>query len=126
MIVVDTSAIVASLVGRPSIPALTARLMEAGSLHAPHLLDIEFAAALRGLVLGGVITADRATDAITDFRRLPVSRYSAEPLLSEIWQLRHNLTAYDANFVALAHVLRCPLVTCDSKIADVAVQVDRY
>lgn len=127
MIVVDTSAIVNALVARPAPERLVDRLADAGSLHAPHLLDVEVTAALRGLVLGGRLAADRASDALTDYLRLPIVRYSVEPLLPQVWALRDRLTAYDATFVALAQALGRPLVTCDRKVPALpGLQVEEY
>jgi predicted nucleic acid-binding protein len=65
---------------------------------------------------GRVISDDRATDALRDLRELALVRYPAFGLIDRIWQLRPNLTAYDATFVALAEILECPLITCDAKI----------
>ena len=117
MIVLDTSAVVEVLVNPERPPPLVERLAGAGSLHAPHLLDTEVVAALRRLALGGVISEDRATDALRDFSRLAMTRYPAAPMLLEIWDLRSRMTAYDATFLALAEALRCPLVTCDARMA---------
>jgi predicted nucleic acid-binding protein len=117
VIVVDTSAVVDVLVPAAGRTALTARLEEAGSLHAPHLLDTEFAAALRRLVLRDEISPGRADDALRAFERLTITRYPARHLLPAIWAYRDLLTAYDATFVALARALDCPLVTCDRALA---------
>lgn len=126
MIVVDTSAVVNVLVARPVPAELVDRLTDAGSLHAPHLLDVEVVAALRGLVLGRKLAAGRATDALTDFGRLPIIRYPAGPHLPRMWQLRSGLTAYDAAFVALAEALGCPLVTCDRKLRAPGVVIETH
>lgn len=120
MLVVDASAVVAALVGRPAPDRLLARLAEDGDLHAPHLLDIEFLHALRRLNLEGRLSEDRAIDARTDFDGLAIIRYPHVHLADLIWHLRHNLTAYDAAYVALAEVLNAPLVTCDRALADPA------
>jgi predicted nucleic acid-binding protein len=113
VIVIDTSAVVDALVGRDRSAELVARMSGEGSLHAPHLLDTEFVAALRGLANRRAISADRAADALLDFDRLRITRYAAQPLVTAIWELRGRVTAYDATFVALAATLECPLVTCD-------------
>ena len=63
------------------------------------------------------MSEDRAADARTDFRDLALVRYPHEELADRIWDLRHNLTAYDAAFVALAEALDAPLLTCDGKLA---------
>lgn len=116
MIAVDSSAVIAALVGSDAEPALIARLGEA-ELHAPHLLDAEVLHALRGLVRGRQLTLDRANDARLDFASLTVLRYPLEPLAARAWELRDNLTVYDAMFVALAEQLDAPLVTCDARLA---------
>ena len=117
MLVVDTSAVVAALVARPPNQALVDRLRVDGDLHAPHLLDVELLHALRRLVLAGQLSEDRAADVRTDFADLTVVRYGHTALADRVWELRHNLTAYDATFVALAEALDAPLVTCDARLA---------
>lgn len=116
VIVVDTSAVIAALAGLPRLPTLVARLGEDGDLHAPHLLDIEVIHALRWLSLGGGLTEDQAADVRADFADLSIARYPHRPLSDRIWELRHNLTAYDAAFVALSEALGAPLVTCDARL----------
>ncbi len=117
MIVVDTSAVVAALVGRPAPGGLIVRLSTAGELHAPHLLDVEFLHALRRLVLTGEISAPRADAARRDAADLTIIRYPHHPLLDRMWGLRHDVTPYDASFLALAEALDAPLVTCDRHLA---------
>jgi predicted nucleic acid-binding protein len=65
----------------------------------------------------GQISAERAHDARADFAELTLVRYPHEPLGDRVWDLRENLTAYDATFVALAEALDVPLVTCDARLA---------
>jgi len=117
LIVVDTSAIIAALVGDPADPALVQRLASDGDLHAPHLLDIEVLDVLRRLVAARKVSADRAADVRSDLDDLTIVRYPHFPLAERIWELRDNLTAYDAAFVALSEVLEVPLVTCDAALA---------
>jgi predicted nucleic acid-binding protein len=117
VLVVDTSAVVAALIARPPNQALVDRLRADGDLHAPHLLDVELIHALRRLVLAGQLDETRAADARTDFADLAIVRYGHAPLADRTWQLRNNLTAYDATFVALAEALDVPLVTCDARLA---------
>jgi predicted nucleic acid-binding protein len=117
VLVVDTSAVVGALVAHPPNQALVDRLRADGDLHAPHLLDVEVLHALRRLVLGGQLTEDRAVDVRADFADLTVVRYGHAPLADRTWELRNNLTAYDATFVALAEALHVPLVTCDARLA---------
>jgi len=117
VLVVDTSAVVAALVGRPPDRRLTDRLGADGDLHVPHLLDVELLHALRRLVRTGQLSEERAADARADFAELAVVRYGQQPLADRAWELRDNLTAYDATFVALAEALAVPLVTCDARLA---------
>jgi predicted nucleic acid-binding protein len=120
VLVIDTSAVLEALAARESDPALVQRLADDGDLHGPHLIDTEVLHALRGLVMGGAISAERAADARTDFAELALVRYPHQPLGDRVWELRHNLTAYDATFVALAEALGAPLVTCDARLASAA------
>jgi predicted nucleic acid-binding protein len=117
VLVVDTSAVLNALVAEDPSSELLERLAADRDLHAPHLIDIEFLHALRRLCLTGDLSEDRAGDARTDFRDLALIRYPHEELADRIWELRHNLTAYDAAFVALAEALEAPLVTGDGKLA---------
>jgi predicted nucleic acid-binding protein len=87
------------------------------SLHAPHLVDLEAAQILRRYVRLKTITKDRGQAALDDFLSFDLERYPHEPMLSRIWDLRNNLTAYDASYVALAEVLDAPLLTCDERLA---------
>jgi predicted nucleic acid-binding protein len=118
VLVVDTSAILAALIGRPGSPALVEALMSDGDLHAPHLIDVEVIHALRQLVMRGDISEERAQDCRTDFADLVITRYPHQRLSDRMWELRHNLTAYDAAFVALSEALSMPLVTCDARLAE--------
>lgn len=116
MIVVDASALVDALAAEQPYPELRERL-SAGRLHAPHLVDVEVANALRRLAAVGELSVARAADARADFAELIIVRYPHLPLLERIWELRGSLTAYDAAYVALAEMLDAPLVTCDARIA---------
>jgi predicted nucleic acid-binding protein len=87
------------------------------SLHAPHLLDLEVAQVLRRLVREGAVSAQRADQAIEDLLDLRIARYPHSVLLPRIWQLRHNLSAYDAAYVVLAEKLGAPLLTRDGRLA---------
>jgi predicted nucleic acid-binding protein len=123
MIVLDTSAAVACLVGTDSDPRLQHRVGTAGTLHAPHLIDSEFIASLRSLLLRGELGEDRAHDSLLDFARMRIVRYPLAGLLDRIWARRHTMSAYDAGFVTLAEALTCPLVTCDARLARSAPEV---
>ncbi len=117
MIVVDASAVVEYLVREPRNDALVERVVGDRS-HAPHLLDVEVAHALRGFVLRGELTAIRASEALSDAAELTIERYPHVLLLRRAWELRDSLSTYDAVYVALAELLQAPLVTCDSRVAN--------
>lgn len=117
MIVLDTSALLAALIGRPPKPRLLSRLSGDGDLHAPHLIDVEALHALRRLVLTGVLSEEGAAEARADFASLTITRYPLGAMADGVWALRENLTAYDAAFVVLSEALAVPLLTCDQRLA---------
>jgi len=93
------------------------QLIESADIVAiPHLCSVETASVLRSLVRGGKVEAGRAGGLLADMATLPVVRYAHEPLLARIWELRDNLTAYDAAYVALAGAAEATLVTCDARL----------
>lgn len=116
MIAVDTSAALSALFPDPP-GGLAERLGGADELVAPHLIDVEFLHVLRRWVHRSVLSADRASEIRREFAELAITRYEHETLADAIWDLRDNLTAYDAAFVALAETLSVPLITCDSSLA---------
>ncbi len=116
MLVVDTSAVLDALIGRPVDAKLVARL-GGQELHAPHLIDVEVVHSLRRLVAALDLSEDTAADARADFADLTIVRYPHQPLSDRMWELRHYLTAYDAAFVALSEALSVPLITCDHRLA---------
>jgi predicted nucleic acid-binding protein len=117
VLVVDAS-IVVDLLGRFSPEPLEQLLFAPGVvLAAPALLDIEVLQALRRLNSLGAIPASRSNQLIQSLRALRIRRFVHEPLLDTIWQLRQNLTAYDATYVALARKLGAQLVTRDLRLA---------
>lgn len=87
------------------------------TLHAPHLIDLEVAQVLRRYLRLGKLDPARAQSAIEHLRLFDLSRYPHDPLLPRIWQLRRNLTAYDASYVVLAEALGTRVLTCDSHLA---------
>jgi predicted nucleic acid-binding protein len=119
--VVDSSVILELLLATPAAASLAERLFADGErLHAPHLLDLEVAQVLRRYFLSGRLEADRASTALEVLSGFPLTRYPHDVLLPRIWQLRHNLTACDAAYVALAEALAAPLVTRDRALASSA------
>lgn len=118
MIVVDASALLEVLLQTPAAEPIAERLFDPEeTLHAPHLLDVEVAQILRRYVLLGEIDPDRGREALTDLADLSVERYPNDPLLPRIWELRDNVTAYDATYLALSEALGAPLLTCDARLA---------
>lgn len=118
MIVVDASAALEVLLSTAAATRVGERLFAAGeTLHAPHLIDLEVAQVLRRYAVAGELGHDRAQQALDDFLDLPIIRYPHNVFLPRIWELRHNVTAYDAAYIALAEVLPAPLVTRDASLA---------
>jgi len=103
----------------PGAESIEARVFRRGeTMHTPALLDVEVAQVLRRYVSRGEVAPARARAALDLLLGFPMERYTHEPLLSRIWDLRKNLTAYDAAYVALAEGLRATLVTCDVRLAN--------
>jgi len=116
-VVVDASAIVAALVdsGQDGEWATTELLRE--DLAAPHLMPVEAANILRRAVIAGDLSVDVATLAHDDLARLRVELFPYEPHAGRVWELRDNLTAYDAWYVAVAEALDAPMITLDRRVA---------
>ena len=114
----DASAILEVLLQTPAARRVSRVLFAASqTLHAPHLIDLEIAQVLRRYVRSAILSADRGAEALSDFLDLPLTRYPHFVLLSRVWQLRHNLTAYDVAYLALAEALDAPLITRDRALA---------
>jgi predicted nucleic acid-binding protein len=121
MIVVDASVVIELLLGTAAGRAVEHRLFDPrASLHAPHVVDVEVAHVLRRYEAAGDLAPARAAEAVDDLRDLPISRHEHAMLLPRMWQLRRNLTAYDAAYVALAEALDATLLTRDRKLARAA------
>ncbi len=115
MIVLDASAAVSALLNAGD--ARTALADEA--VHVPHLIDSEVAQALRRQVLRRSLGADDGWAALDTWRRLGVVRHPAGGLLDRVWELRDNVSAYDASYLALAEALGCTLLTADARLSRV-------
>ncbi|MGC1576362.1 MAG: type II toxin-antitoxin system VapC family toxin [Beijerinckiaceae bacterium] len=121
MIVVDASAMLEVLLRTPAAKAVEKWLFDPRqTLHAPHLLDIEVAQVIRRYSANGEIDSERGRASLADLADFPLHRYPHDFLLPRIWDLRNNLTAYDAAYVALAEVLDAPLLTRDRRLAAAA------
>lgn len=118
MIVTDASIVVAALLSAGGAGARAReRLRLDPDLHVPHVLDVEVAAALRRRVRLGQTGVEEATEALGDLADLAAVRWDHEPLIPRVWELRDNITAYDAVYVVLAEMLDAVLITCDARLA---------
>ena len=117
MIVVDASAMTELLLQTSLGERVERRLLEGEDLHAPHLLDVEVASALRRLVRTREVSVERAEEAIEDLQLLRLARHGHDDLLPRAWELRENVTVYDGVYIALAEALDATLVTCDRPLA---------
>ncbi len=121
MIVVDASALLAVLLRVFDASAAEERLLDPHeTLHTPHLIDVEVAQVIRRYAARGEIRDEQASTAFDILAAFPLRRYPHGLLLPRVWQLRNNLTAYDAIYVALAEVLEAPLLTRDRRLAAAA------
>jgi predicted nucleic acid-binding protein len=118
VIVVDASAVVELLLqtatGRRVARRIAARSQ---GLHAPHLVDVEVLQVLRRWEARGVLPSGRAAEAVADLVQLDLRRHPHDILSLRIWELRANVTAYDAAYLALAEALRAPLLTTDERLS---------
>ncbi|MDZ7675311.1 MAG: type II toxin-antitoxin system VapC family toxin [Acidimicrobiales bacterium] len=118
MIVVDASVLANALADdRSDGGVVRARLTSGDDLAAPDLVDVETVAVLRKRWMAGDLSKSRFSVAIDDLEDLDLVRYPALPLMRRAFELRDNVTAYDAVYVALAERLDCPLVTADERLA---------
>jgi len=117
MIVLDASVVVELMTNGTLADSIREALYgRDDSFIVPHLIDIEVMSALRRLVAGRRIAADRGEEFLTSLATLPVERYSHLPLMGRIWELRNNFTAYDAAYIALAEATDAVLYTSDAKL----------
>lgn len=119
MIVLDASAVVAVLLGAgPGTERIRERVESSGeSLHVPHVMDLEVMHTLRRQLLRGGLSSERGAEALQDLANIAFTRYPHTSLAGRIWDLKENLTAYDAAYVALAEALNAPLITLDARLA---------
>jgi predicted nucleic acid-binding protein len=119
MIVLDASAVLELVLVTDAGQLVRERIAAPSeTLHVPHLIDLEVLQVLRRYCASGVLEPERAKMALEDFRDLELERYEHEPMLDRIWQLRENMTAYDAAYVALAEALPAALLTFDARLAN--------
>lgn len=116
-VVIDCSALVRSLTDHGPVGVeLRGRLGTLEGLAAPGLLDYELVSALFGMLCGGKLAEKEVEKALADYRSLAVTRHETLMLWPRVRELNHNISAYDAQYVALAETLTVPLVTCDARI----------
>lgn len=118
MIVVDAS-VLANAIGDDEGAGRQARelLRTHRELAAPDLVDVETTAVLRRRWLSGTVNAERFEQAIEDLADIPLARFPTLGLIHRVFELRANVTAYDACYVALAEALDWPLCTADRRLA---------
>lgn len=117
MIVIDSSALVAVLVGAPDAGQLLARF-GGEELHAPVLIDYEVISAARRMAYDQRLSEERTLDLLADLDDAPIVRWPpSDALRRRAYDLRHAISACDASYVALAEALECPLVTRDARLA---------
>lgn len=117
MIVIDASAMIELLLDTELGREVGERVLAERSRHAPHLLDVEVAQVMRRYVSANQVKAPRAHEALEDLSDFPLTRHAHTVLLERVFDLRHNLSAYDAVYVALAEALGATLLTCDRALA---------
>jgi len=117
LVVVDSSALVALLADAGAAGAWVTATVSGAVLAAPALMLFEAANILRRHGQSGQLAPVQATLAHEDLLVLPIELWPYAPLAERVWELRENLTAYDASYVALAELLDVPLVTLDGRLA---------
>jgi predicted nucleic acid-binding protein len=117
VIVVDASLVAAALLDGGPVGVWAAEVLGSGDLAAPHLLPVEVASILRRAAIAGDVSDDVAALAHGDLLDLRVALWPYEPLAARCWELRSNVTPYDATYVALAELLDAPLATLDLRLA---------
>ncbi len=117
MLVVDASVLAPSLADDGRDGDLARARLRGETLAAPELIDLETTSAIRRQLAAGTLDARRAALALKDLAELPLRRAAHLPLLARCWELRENLTVYDASYVALAELLEVSLLTADAGLA---------
>jgi predicted nucleic acid-binding protein len=122
MIVIDSSSAVDTLLGSEFAEDIDAHVRAHDyDLHAPHLIDAEIGQAIRGHSLAGALDGSDAERALIALEQIPIERYAHRPLLMRAFDLRSNVTFYDALYLALAEALEATLLTRDAELAKVAL-----
>jgi predicted nucleic acid-binding protein len=117
MLVVDATFVVSALVDRGREGTWADGLLDSDALAAPHLMPAEVANILRRAVASNELTADAASLAHADLLALRIELFPYDPFAARVWELRDNVTCYDAWYVALAETLDAPLATLDARLS---------
>lgn len=125
MIVADASAIAELLLARPAAARIRAALSEHPELHVPEHFHVELLSVLRRYAIRGELSRRRAAEALAALADLRAVRYPVIELAEAVWDLRSELTAYDAAYLALARRLDVGLVTLDKGLAEAAAKEGR-
>jgi predicted nucleic acid-binding protein len=115
--VIDSSVLVAALVDTGPHGVWAEKVLATGSLHAPELARAEATNIFRRLERASLITTPEANAAQDDLLELDIDLFPFEPFADRIWELRHNVTSYDAWYIALAEALKLPLATLDEPLS---------
>lgn len=115
--VVDSSVLVAALIDTGPHGDWAETVLAGGSLYAPELARAEATNIFRRLERAKLITTPEANSARTDLMQLDIDLFPFDPFADRIWELRHNVTSYDAWYVALAEALKLPLATLDEPLS---------
>jgi predicted nucleic acid-binding protein len=118
--VVDASFVVAALIDDGADGRWAEAALASAPLAAPHLMPVEVANVLRRAVLAGELSDEVASLAQQDLAGLRIELFPYQPFGKRVWELRNNLTAYDAWYIALAEALELPLATLDERLARAA------
>jgi predicted nucleic acid-binding protein len=121
-IVIDSSAVLELLKTAQTSHTWTHPSIDGHDLNAPHLIDPEVLNSVRKMAIRRVATASRLDQMVTDYVGMEIERHRHGPLLDRVWVLRHNITPYDALYVALAEELELPLITADRRLARAAAE----
>lgn len=117
MLVIDASVLAVALLDDGQDGDTVRDRLRGEQLAAPALIDLEVASVWRGLASGGHLDPRRVELAVDDLQALPMQRVQHNALLFRCWELRDNLTIYDAAYVALAETLQAPLLTGDRRLS---------
>jgi predicted nucleic acid-binding protein len=130
LIVVDASAAVTMFLNLgPNAGRVRNRRRQAKEVHIPHLFDVEVLHVLRRYSLRGDLSGKQSRLILSLLREMKAVRYPHALLAARIWEMRENLTAYDATYVALAEVLDAPLLTMEARLAQapgIRAEVELY